>query len=202
MRKLMILLLAALLLTGSALADGFNSAALEQVEGMTVFPDEGSACTVIRPEGQPFSGHTEDAWEELTAYLDFVEDPNEDMTLMRLTVSLVSDRYLAANKLTITAGDTDYVFEVNHLVSEFDMVYYEDYAVCLSDESLPLIRAMARSRVDAFAVTLEGQETVRGEISLPPEEAARLYDLYIDLGGKAQRLDLVRDRWPVQTVKK
>ena len=202
MRKLMILLLAALLLTGSALADGFDSAALEQAEGMTVFPDEGSACTVIRPEGQPFSGHTEDAWEELTAYLDFVEDPNEDMTLMRLTVSLVSDRYLAANKLTITAGDTDYVFEVDHLVSEYDMVYYEDYAVCLSDESLPLIRAMARSRVDAFAVTLEGQETVRGEISLPPEEAARLYDLYIDLGGKAQRLDLVRDRWPVQTVKK
>ena len=91
---------------------------------------------------------------------------------------------------------------MDHLVSEYDMVYYEDYAVCLSDESLPLIRAMARSRVDAFAVTLEGQETVRGEISLPPEEAARLYDLYINLGGKAQRLDLVRDRWPVQTVKK
>ena len=90
----------------------------------------------------------------------------------------------------------------DHLVSEYDMVYYEDYAVCLSDESLPMLRAMARSREAAFAVTLEGQETVRGEISLPPEEAARLYDLYIDLGGKAQRLDLVRDRWPVQTVKK
>lgn len=202
MRKLMILLLAALLLTGSALADGFDSAALEQAEGMTVFPDEGSACTVIRPEGQPFPGHTEDAWEELTAYLDFVEDPDEDMTLLRLTVSLVSDRYLAARKMTVTAGDTDYVFEVDHLVSEYDMVYYEDYAVCLSDESLPMLRAMARSREAAFAVTLEGQETVRGEISLPPEEAARLYNLYIDLGGKAQRLDLVRDRWPVQTVKK
>ena len=202
MRKLMILLLAALLLTGSALAEGFDSAALEQTEGMTVFPDEDSACTVIRPAGQPFPGHTEDAWEELTAYLDFVEDPDEDMTLLRLTVSLVSDRYLAANKLTVTAGDTDYVFEVDHLVSEYDMVYYEDYAVCLSDESLPMLRAMARSREDSFAVTLEGQETVRGEISLPPEEAARLYDLYIDLGGKAQRLDLVRDRWPVQTVKK
>ena len=77
MRKLMILLLAALLLTGSALADGFDSAALEQAEGMTVFPDEGSACTVIRPEGQPFSGHTEDAWEELTAYLDFVIKRNK-----------------------------------------------------------------------------------------------------------------------------
>lgn len=202
MRKLMILLLAALLLTGSALAEGFDSAALEQTEGMTVFPDEDSACTVIRPEGQPFPGHTEDAWEELTAYLDFVEDPDEDMTLLRLTVSLVSDRYLAAREMTVTAGDTDYVFEVDHLVSEYDMVYYEDYAVCLSDESLPMLRAMARSREAAFAVTLEGQETVRGEISLPPEEAARLYDLYIDLGGKAQRLDLVRDRWPVQTVKK
>ena len=202
MRKLMILLLAALLLTGGALAEGFDSAALEQTEGMTVFPDEDSACTVIRPEGQPFPGHTEDAWEELTAYLDFVEDPDEDMTLLRLTVSLVSDRYLAARKMTVTAGDTDYVFEVDHLVSEYDMVYYEDYAVCLSDESLPMLCAMARSREDSFAVTLEGQETVRGEISLPPEEAARLYDLYIDLGGKAQRLDLVRDRWPVQTVKK
>lgn len=202
MRKLAILLLAALLLTGGALAGGFDSAALEQTEGMTVFPDEGSACTVIRPAGQPFSGRTEDAWEELTAYLDFVEDPNEDMTLMRLTVSLVSDRYLAANKLTVTAGNVDYVFEVDHMVSEYDMVYYEDYVVCLSDESLPLIRAMARSRAESFAVTLEGQETVQGEISLPPEEAARLYDLYITLGGTAQRLDLVRDRWPVQTVKK
>ena len=156
----------------------------------------------MAPAGQPFSGRTEDAWEELTAYLDFVEDPDEDMTLMRLTVSLVSDRYLAANKLTVTAGSMDYVFEVDHMVSEYDMVYYEDYAVCLSDESLPLIRAMARSRADSFAVILEGQETVRGEISLPPEEAARLYDLYINLGGTAQRLDLVRDRWPVQTVKK
>ena len=82
------------------------------------------------------------------------------------------------------------------------MVYYEDYAVCLSDESLPMIRAMARSREASFAVVLEGQETVRGTIDLPPEEAARLYDLYINLGGKAQRLDLVRERWPVQTLKK
>ena len=202
MKRLAALLLASLLLLGSAAAEGFQSTALRQTEGMTVFPDEDSACTVIRPAGQPFSGHTEDEWEELTAYLDFVEDPDEDMTLLRLTVSLVSDRYLAASRLTVTAGDTDYVFEVNHLVSEYDMVYYEDYAVCLSDESLPMLRALARGRESSFAVALEGQETVRGEISLPPEEAARLYDLYIDLGGKAQRLDLLRDRWPVRTVKK
>lgn len=202
MKKLCALLLAALLLSAAALADVDNSM-LETAPGMMVYLSSNNVDLVIRPEDQPFIGATDQDDVEAVIYLDMVEMPNEHATVVRLMVCLASYELVNANELRITEGGKTYTFDLWNCrtVSEYDMDYYEDYAVCLTDEGLPLLKAMARSKSDARTLVLTGDRQVTVKVEIPGDDCAALYDLYVKAGGDKQTLELLRDLWPVTVTK-
>lgn len=193
-------LLLVLLLCGTAQAEGFDQVMLEQRDGYSVFREANQVDTVVRPLSQPYGGEVDLMDGSLAVFLDFLQVADEDMTFLRLTLSLTSCDYVAAREMTVTVGGKDYVFQVQPQCTEYDLTYYEDFAVCLTDESLPMVKAMARSKTDTFAIRLVGNATVEGSITLPLDEVADIYDTYVDLGGPAQRLDNCREEWPVAIV--
>lgn len=192
-----IALLLLLLVWVPACAEGFDQAALEQLEGCYVYKDANQVDTVVRPLSQPYGGEVNLPDGELEVFLDFLQQADTDITFLRLTLSLTSYDYVAAGEMTITVGGKDYIFQLQPQYTEYDLTYYEDYSVCLTDESLPMLKAMARSKTDTFPVTLVGSSVVEGSITLPLDEVAELYDAYVNLGGTSQRLDFCRDEWPV-----
>lgn len=193
-------LLCLMLLAAPALAEEFDQAALEQKENCHIYMEANHVDTVVRPLSQPYEGQVELEDTELSAFLDYIHMPGEDTTFLRLTLSLTSYDFVAANEMTITVGGKNYVFLVFPQVTEYDMTYYEDYIVCMTDESLPMIKAMARSKKDTFPIKLAGAQEVFGSITLPLDEVAQIYDTYIDLGGAQQHLDACRDTWPVMIM--
>lgn len=196
MRRL--LALALLMMTCvTAHAEGFDQAALEQLEGCTLYREANQVDTVVRPLSQPYAGQVSLEDADLAVFLDFIRLETQDVTLLRLTLSLSSCEYLAAGEVAITVAGKVYAFQVCPQVTEYDLTYYEDYAICLTDESLPMLKAMARSKQDTFPIRLTGNLTVEGSITLPLDEVAALYDTYVDLGGPSQRLDSCREDWPV-----
>lgn len=200
MKKLICWLVCLLLLTGAAAAE-FDQAGLESMENCRVYMDMNGVDTIVRPMDQPYPGETELEDSELLVYLDYVQMPNEDATFLRLTLALKSCEYLAANEMTVTVGKTDYVFSVFPQVWEYDMTYFEDYIVCMTDESLPMIKAMARSREETFPIRLAGKKEVAGSITLDLDRVAELYDAYIGFGGAEQDLAFCRELWPVRIEK-
>lgn len=197
MKHLVWALVFLVLLCPLALADGFDQAALEQTENCEVYKDINSVDTIVRPFTQPYGGEVELDDASLDVFLDYVQMPDEDTTFLRLTLSLTSYEFVGANELTITVGGKDYIFNVFPETYEYDMTYYEDYILCMTDESLPMIKAMARSREETFPIRLAGAAEIIGSITLPLDEVAEIYDTYIDLGGAQQHLDACRDLWPV-----
>lgn len=200
MKRLAWMLVLLLLLCTTALAEGFDQAALEQLENCDVYMDINHVDTVVRPQSQPYAGEVDLEDAELAAFLDFIHMPGEDTTFLRLTLSLTSYEYVAAGEMTITVGGKEYVFMVFPEATEYDMTYFEDYIVCMTDESLPMIKAMARSREETFPIKLAGATEVTGSITLDLDEVAWIYDTYIDLGGAQQHLDACRDTWPVMII--
>jgi hypothetical protein len=156
--------------------------------------------TVVRPLSQPYAAQVDMEDAQLAAFLDYIHMPGEDTTFLRLTLSLTSYEFVAAGEMTVTVGARDYVFPVFAQTTEYDMTYYEDYTVCMTDESLPMIKAMARSGEETFPVKLTGAKEVTGSITLPLDEVAQIYDTYIGLGGAQQHLDACRDTWPVMIM--
>lgn len=201
MKRMLCLLAGLLLLWGSAMAEEFDQPALEALEGYEVTMDAWQVNTIVRPEGQPYEGTMDASDAELLTFLDFIQMPDEDATFLRLTLCLTSYEFIGAGELTVTVNGTDYIFNVFPEVSEYDAVYFEDYSVCMTAESLPMIKAMARSRSDTFAIRLAGAEEYTGAITLPLDTVAEMYDTYIDLGGAKQNLEICRDLWPVMIVK-
>lgn len=193
-------LMLVMLLCRTACAEGFDQTMLEQREGYSIFRDANQVDTVVRPLSQPYGGEVDLTDGLLEVFLDFVQVADEDMTFLRLTLSLTSCDYVAAREMTITVGGRDYVFQVQPQCAEYDLTYYEDFSVCLTDESLPMVKAMARSKQDTFPIRLVGNVTVEGSITLPLDEVADIYDTYVDLGGLSQRLDNCREEWPVAIV--
>ena len=110
--------------------------------------------TVIRPLDQPFMGETALEDGELIAYLDYIDLPNEGAVFLRLTFSLLTPEMLGADTLRVTVGKTDYVFPVTAEISEYDTIYYEDYAVCLTEASLPMVEAIIRLKGAPVGVSL------------------------------------------------
>lgn len=202
MKRLLCLLAGLMLLCSCALADTFDQAGLEKMEDCDVYLDVNQVDTIVRPRSQPYGGTAEMEDAELSVYLDFIQMPNENATLMRLTLSLISYEFVAANEMIITVGGKDYAFSVFPEVWEYDLTYYEDYITCMTDESLPMIKAMARSKTDTFPVVLAGEKQVQGSITLPLDEIAALYDAYISFGGAKQDLAWYHDLWPVRVTKR
>ncbi len=202
MKRAILLALCLVLWCSCTLAEGFDQAGLERLEGCMVFRDAYGVNTIVRPEGQPYQGTIDLEDAELEVYLDYIQMPDEDATFLRLMLCLTTWEFTGTRQLTITVGETDYVFSVTPEVTEYDLTYFEDYVICMTDESLPMIKAMARSRQDTFGIKLTGEWGERhGVITLPAEAAAELYDTYINLGGNRQDLSFCRDTWPVMIMK-
>ena len=192
-------LLLALMLPLSALAEA-DGMALRQTENCMVYTAANGVDTVIRLLDQPFMGDTALKDGELIAYLDYIDMPNESAVFLRLTFSLLTPEMLGADTLRVTVGKTDYAFPVTPEISEYDTVYFEDYAVCLTEASLPMVEAIIRLKGAPVSVSLEqeGWEPVTGEVAFPAEQVQAVLDRYEKVGGLTQELGRFDTLWPAE----
>ncbi|MBQ7849598.1 MAG: hypothetical protein IJ343_07760 [Clostridia bacterium] len=200
MRKLMALLL--LLLTPCmALAD-FDNAALRGTENCIIMTQPGTWDTLICPINQPFQGEIEDGL--LKVSVDYVEKANLGMTLIRLAVQIEVFDNVYADTIAITVGGKTYAFSVDAEIYEYDGIYQEDHYICLTDASLPFLKAVAQQKKDdpIPVVFIRGGETVlEGRVVIPGDDAAQIYDRFINLGGKSQDLKSIDEIWPCTITK-
>ena len=203
MRNLLALTLALLVCLCPALPARaeVDTDALEALPGMAVYLDDRGIDTVIRPMDQPFEGTADEDGASACAFIDFVEMAEEDAVFMRFTISVESQEELAAGQMVLHVGKRDWVFTVRPIITEYDMVYQEDYAVCLTDESLPMIKDIARSKTSRYAFVLQGDRSLTGEVVLSGKAVSSLYDSYVRAGGAKQDLSFYRDLWPVKIEK-
>lgn len=205
MKKLPAFLMALLLMTSAALAE-FDLAPLKSDPDLSVFTQPGTVNTVYRPLNQPFIGQVDETFEgEMVVYADYISLVDKGVTLLRLMVSTVAyDLPLNADQLRMTVGGKRYTITVHHEESEYDGLYMEDFTACLTDASLPLLKAIAQQKNDA-PIPVEllslGDVVFSGLVVIPGEEAAGLYDRFIDLGGKKQELRKLDALWPCEVEK-
>lgn len=192
-------LLLALMLPAAALAE-VDGMSLRRTENCMVFTSANGVDTVIRPLDQPFMGETALEDGELIAYLDYADLPNEGAVFLRLTFSLMTPEMLGADTLRLAVGGTDYVFPVTAEISEYDATYFEDYAVCLTEASLPVVGAIIRLKGAPVGVSLEqeGRTPVTGQVVFPAEQVQAVLDRYEEVGGLTQALGRFDTVWPVE----
>ena len=176
MKRLLAILLL-LCIPFAALAEK-NRAALTAGLDCTIFLDMNQVDTIIRPMQLPFFG-TVDAEGEMIAFLDYVEIPDLNGTFMRLTLSLVSDEPVNATELTITFGKNSYTFDVWPQTSEYDTVYYEDYAVTFDDDTLAMLKALSKNKAEV-AYTLTGDSVVTGTLAIDADMVKDLYNRFVN----------------------
>ena len=134
---------------------------------------------------------------------DYITLVDADVTLLRLVMSIEAYDPICADQMRLTVGKKTYTFDVTYDQDEYDGLYMEDYAVCLTDASLPLMKTIAQQKKDepiAVEFLSLGETIFAGEVIIPGQEAAQLYDRFIDLGGKKQELKRLDATWPC-TVK-
>lgn len=205
MKKIAALLLCLLLFASAALAE-FDTDSLKADPDLMIFTHPGTVNTVYRLPNQPYFGQADDAFDgELLAYVDYVTLLDENLTLLRLMVStVVYDLPLNADQLRFTVGGKSYTLTVERERTEYDGLYMEDHTTYLTDASLPLLKAIAQQKTDA-PIPVEllslGEAVFSGLVVIPGEEAADLYDRFIDLGGKKQELKKLDEVWPCKVEK-
>lgn len=203
--KRLIALVLALLLCGSAALAEFDTASLRDMENTTTFTHPGTVNTVTRLMNQPYLAQVDAPSEgELSVYVDFITLPDYEVTLLRLLTGTVTYAPLAANEMRITAGGKRYTFTVNYEQSEYDGIYMEDYAVCLTDTSLPLLKAITQQKTDK-PIQVEylslGEVVFSAQVIIPGQDAALIYDRFVDYGGKKQDLSWYDAMWPCKVEK-
>ena len=203
MKKIVALLLC-LMMTAVLAESPFDVAELRRTENMNIFTPYGSVDTVVRPLNQPYLGQADmPADGGMIAYVDYITLVDADVTLLRLVVSIEAYDPISADQMCLTVGKKTYTFDVTYEQSEYDGLYMEDYTVCLTEASLPLMKAIAQQKKDT-PIPVEflslGELVFSGSVIIPGQEAAQLYDRYIDLGGKKQELKRLDATWPC-TVK-
>lgn len=206
MKPLLTLLLALCLAVPAAFADDtFNVAALQQDDDLYAFTHPGTLDTVYRMLNQPYFGQAEfPEYGSLAAYVDYVTLVDLDATLLRLMVSIEVFDPIGADEMRLTVGGKAYTFAVTYDQSEYDGLYMEDYAVCLTDASLPLLKAIAQQKQDApipVELLYQGEAVFTGLVIIPGEDAADLYDHFVDLGGLRQQLKQLDESWPCKVEK-
>lgn len=207
MKKLIALLLALSLASiPAALADDlFNTATLKMDENLFTFTHPGTLDTVYRMVNQPYFGQADESSDgSLVAYVDYVTLVDLDVTLLRLMVSIETFAPAGADEMRLTVGGKAYTFAVTYDQSEYDGLYMEDYAVCLTDASLPLLKAIAQQKQDApipVELLYQGEAVFTGVVIIPGADAADLYDRFIDAGGRLQPLKQLDERWPCKVEK-
>ena len=199
MKKQAVCLAAAvMMLFGSACAE-VSVEMLGEAPGMTVFLDDNQVDSVYRMGGQPFLGETDSEDAGICAWLDLVELPDsQDCVIPRLMLCLESYEEIQAQWVEITAGKQVYRFQhpVFH-VSEYDMTFYEDYALYLVGDGRKLLKDLAET--GGFAFSLEGK--VKGRIGETAQTAKELNELYRKAGGDRQNLTDLEEAFPVQAEK-
>lgn len=203
--KRLIALVLALLLCGSAALAEFDTASLRDMENTTTFTHPGTVNTVTRLLNQPYLAQVDAPSEgELSVFVDFITLPDYEVTLLRLLTGTVTYAPLAANEMRIIAGGKRYTFTVNYEQSEYDGIYMEDYAVCLTDTSLPLLKAIAQQKTDK-PIQVEylslGEVVFSAQVIIPGQDAALIYDRFVDYGGKKQDLSWYDAMWPCKVEK-
>ena len=196
MKKLMASVLALLLLCGGALAE-FNNEELERTENCIVMMQPGTWEKLICPMNQPFRGELADGWLDVS--VDFIQKERLDMTLIRLAVGIEVYDNVYADTIVFTLAGKQYAFRTQAEVFEYDGVYQEDYYICLTDASLPFLKALAQQKKDnPIPIEFVSMDEVvaTGAVVIPGDDAAWIYDTFIDLGGKSQDLKYLNDRWP------
>lgn len=205
MKKLFACLLALVMLVPSALAE-FDTAPLKADPELYAMEIPGTVNTAYRPVNQPYIGQVDEGYDgELVAYVDYITLVDEGVTLLRLVISsTVYDFPLNAQEVRLTVGGKRYTLTVGHEESEYDGMYMEDYSACLTDASLPLLKAIAQQKKDdpiPVELLSLGDVVFSGLVVIPGEEAAALYDRFIDLGGKKQALKKLDELWPCKVEK-
>lgn len=175
MKRLLILLLL-LCLPFAAMAEK-DRAALTEGMDCAIFLDVNQIDTVIRPMQEPFFG-TVDGEGEMIAFLDYVEIPDLNGTFMRLTLSLVSDDPLNAEELILTFGKNTYTFDVWPQTSEYDTVYYEDYAVTFDDKTIAMLKALSKNKAEV-TYTLTGDDVRTGTLDIDADVVKELYNRFV-----------------------
>lgn len=206
MKKIMMVILCVMLCMSAAMAENiFDTAELQRTENTYTFTHPGTVNTVVRLENQPYWGQVDEPWEGgLCAYVDYVTMPDHDATLVRLFIATEAFDAIAADEMRLTVGGKSYTFSVTYTQSEYDGLYMEDYIVCLTDASLPLLKAIAQQKNDdpiPVELLSLGETVFVGQVIIPGDDAALIYDRFIDLGGKKQDLKKLDEVWPCKVEK-
>ena len=204
--KRILLMCLCLLLTLPALAeDSFDTAPLKTDQNLTSFTHPGTLDTVYRLLHQPYFGQVDEAFDGgLVGYVDYITLADHDATLLRVMIATEAFEPITASELRMTAGGKQYTFSVHYEQSEYDGIFMEDYTFCLTDASLPLLKAIAQQKQDdpiPVELLAYGEVVFAGELIIPGDDAAWLYDQFIDLGGKQQNLKRFDDLWPCRVEK-
>lgn len=201
MKKLLAMLCAVLMLPLCALAE-FNNEELMRLEDCITMRVPGGWDLLVCPMNQPYLG---DMGEDgLNVSVDFIQKLDIDMTLVRVAVGIEVFDNVYADTIAFTVGGKTYAFAVTPDVFEYDAVYQEDYFTCLTDASLPFLKALAQQKKDApipVAFLSGGEVVAEGSVVIPGAEAAWIYDTFIDLGGKSQDLKGIDEMWPCTITK-
>jgi len=198
MKKLVILLtVLTVILTASALADPASDLMSQPGARIWMLNESDMA---IRTVQMPFVGASDQEDWEVCLYIDFCKLGAPDVTAMRVDVSTVGPYELLANEVCITVGKKTWTFSPSRTVSEYDLVYYEDFYACLDNDALDLITALAKGK-GTCNVILRGTTEVSATITIPAEDAAALLSLYKTAGGADQDLTGVTELWPVTVTK-
>lgn len=204
-RLLACFLILGLLLVPAAAESAFDNESLLLEEGLYSFTHPGTANTVVRPENQPYFGQVDEGYDgDLLVYVDYVILPDLDATLIRLFLSTTTFDALTAQEIRLTVGDKQWTFTVDYDQSEYDGIYMEDYIICLTDASLTFLKAVAQQKKDdpiPVEFLVDGEVALSGLVIIPGQDAADLYDLFIDLGGKMQPLKDYDELWPCKVEK-
>ncbi len=204
MKKLLALLLI-LFLASPALAE-MDLTPLKTDPDWYAFPQGATLNTVYRAVNQPYIGQVDDAFDgDLVAYVDFITLVDQDVTLLRLMASTeMFGLPLGADQLRLTVAGKRYAFSVSREESEYDGLYMEDYTTCLVGEGLTMLKAIAQQKKDhpiAVELLAEGSVVFTGQVIIPGEEAAAIYDRFIDMGGKKQSLKALEEQFPCKVEK-
>lgn len=170
------------------------------------FPVPGSVNTVWRAANQPYIGQVDEGFEgEIVTYVDYITLVDAEVTVPRLMLCTVSwDLPLNAQEVRLTVGKTRYTLTATHTESEYDGVYMEDYESCLIGDGLSLLKAIAQQKTDApipVELLCDGSAVFSGLVVIPGDEAAQIYDRYIDMGGKKQNTKALEALWPCTAEK-
>ena len=192
-RFLAVLMMVILLLSTASAHEVDLSVLLEGIE-YTEREDLNGVDVMYRPATQPWRFETETG--RLRVYLDYVDDANDDMLFLRLTMNFAAYEKLVTPHMTFTVDGNTWVATAEVNAEEYDGTYYHDYMLYFTDETDDLLKAIIRAE-GMVTVDIDGLEPFHAELELPAEEMADLYDRYVDAGGMRQRFEIYHSIWPL-----